>query len=345
MYKKLSYDQLLKLKSWFFESLSSILKKNKYQTLKDYLHITSKQGEVVYHIARQEYIWRTVFVHGSDQVIFYDEREKIELHADKAILAKIGALIRDTKKIAAQKKSAVSIEQTLLKAFDEGKLSDIAGKGYLVYDIETSYTTNDLKKTEFYIGYAYIVQGWKGMYKYIDKSNLTKFLEYLIDFDGYIIGFNSLAFDNPVTVHQWLTFADRYSDEEYERLLALVNKKSLDIFQFVWWITGKRMGLNKLSRSLVGLGKTLESGKESENLRQTYLEGDENALKILNNYCKNDVKMTYLSLWYILYFQKLSLDDQDHEYTIEEFIALSNKEQVEEDLSEQNDKSHTIFSE
>ena len=40
------------------------------------------------------------------------------------------------------------------------------------------------------------------MYKYIDKSNLTKFLEYLIDFDGYIIGFNSLAFDNPVTVHQ-----------------------------------------------------------------------------------------------------------------------------------------------
>ena len=105
------------------------------------------------------------------------------------------------------------------------------------------------------------------------------------------------------------------------------------------------MGLNKLSRSLVGLGKTLESGKESENLRQTYLEGDEKALKILNNYCKNDVKMTYLSLWYILYFQKLSLDDQDHEYTIEEFIALSNKEQVEEDLSEQNDKSHTIFSE
>ncbi len=102
MYKKLSYDQLLKLKSWFFESLSSILKKNKYHTLKDYLHITSKQGEVVYHIARQEYIWRTVFVHGSDQVIFYDEREKIELHADKAILAKIGALIRDTKKIAAQ---------------------------------------------------------------------------------------------------------------------------------------------------------------------------------------------------------------------------------------------------
>ena len=344
MYKKLTYDELLKLKSTFFETLSQILKKNRYPTLKDYLKVVSQQGKNVYHMARQDFVWRTVFVNGTDEVIFFDEREKIELHANKEIIAKIGSLVKDTKKIAAQKKASISIEQTLLKAFDNGELNDIHGKPYLVYDIETSYATNDLKTTEFYNWYAYVVQNGKWVYKYIDKSNLTKFLDYLISFEGYIIGFNSLAFDNPVTVHQWLTFADRYSDEEYDRLLKIINAKSLDIFQFIWWVTGRRMWLNKLSRALVGLGKTLESGKEAENLRQTYLEGDELALKTLNNYCKNDVKMTYLSLRYILYYQKLFLENEDYEYTIDDFVLGANKENQEPELWDERDKVKTIFS-
>jgi hypothetical protein len=38
---------------------------------------------------KQDYIWRTIFVDGKDSVVFFDEREKIELHADKSIIAKI----------------------------------------------------------------------------------------------------------------------------------------------------------------------------------------------------------------------------------------------------------------
>lgn len=87
-----------------------------------------------------------------------------------------------------------------------------------------------------------------------------------------MIGFNSLLFDNPVTVHQGLTFANRYNDEEYDHLLSILNTKSLDIFQFIWGVTGRMIGLNRLSRSLVGLGKTLESGKEAEHLWKAYQE-------------------------------------------------------------------------
>lgn len=344
MYKKLSYEELLWLKSGFFDTLSSILKKNRYPTLKDYLTITSRQWNTVYHIARQEYIWRTLFVKGIDEVIFFDEREKIELHADKAMLAKIGTLVRDSKKLAAQKRSSVSIEQTLLKAFADGKLTTIQDKNYLVYDIETSYATNNLKNTDFYIGYAYIVENGKGVYKLIEQDNLTKFLDYLVSFDGYIIGYNSLVFDNPVTVHQGLTFADRYTDQEYDRLLTIINEKSLDIFQFVRWLTGKRIGLNKLSRSLVGIGKTLESGKEAENLWKAHQEGDELALKTLKNYCKNDVKMTYLALWYLIYYQKLSWEDDEYEYTMDEFVAGANEEQQEQTLWPTITKVKTIFS-
>jgi hypothetical protein len=53
---------------------------------------------------KQDYIWRVVFVDGVNSVIFFDEREKIELHAEKDTLVKIGALVKDMKKVIAQSK-------------------------------------------------------------------------------------------------------------------------------------------------------------------------------------------------------------------------------------------------
>jgi hypothetical protein len=341
MYKKLTYEQLLKLKSGFFTTLSYILKKSRYPTLKDYLTITSKQWNSVYHMLKQDYIWRTVFVDGINSVIFFDEREKIELHADKDTIAKIASLIKDTKKVSAQSQWSESIEQTLTKAFDSWLLGSIDWKDYLVYDIETSYASNDLRTMDFYLWYAYVVQSGKGSYRYIDSDNLYKFLEFMLEFDGYIIGFNSLAFDNPVTVYSALQSHQSFTEELYQSLLVKINKKSLDIFQFIWNITTKRMGLNKLSRALVGVGKTLESGKEWEWLRKQYHEqGDESALKTLKDYCKNDVKMTYLCLWYILYYKKLSLENEDCIYSIEEFLFLSNKERQDEQELQKSQSEH-----
>lgn len=343
MYKKLDYEQLLNLKSTFFENLSAVLKKQRMPTLKDYLKQMSKQWDVVYHLAKQEFLWRTVFVKGIDEVIFFDEREKIEIHANKEIIAKMGALVKDSKKIAAQKKSGVSIEQTLMQAFADGNLQDIAGKNYIVYDIETSYATNDLRTAEFYIGYAYVVEHGQGVYKYIDQSNLYKFVEYLVSFDGYVIGYNNIGFDNPVSAYQALRLHGNYTDGEYSRILGILNSKSLDLFQFVRGLTGKRMGLNRLSRALIWLGKTLESGKEAQGLWEAHQEGDQKALKTLKEYCKNDVKMTYLSLWYILYYWKLSLESEEYEYTIDDFVAGANKENQDQWWNEFH-KVQSIFS-
>jgi len=41
----------------------------------------------------------------------------------------------------------------------------------------------------------------KMQYEYIDTSNLKDFIQRLLDFDGYIVGFNSISFDNPVIIH------------------------------------------------------------------------------------------------------------------------------------------------
>ncbi len=157
MYKKLSYEELLKLKSKFFDNLKYVVTSKKFSTLKDYLTVMKKQGNTIYHLARQEYVWRTIFEKTTNKIIFFDEREKIELHTDKGILVKIGNLINDKKKLSTQTQNAESIEQTLQKAFESGELASINNKPYLVYDIETSYATNDIKGIEFYMGFAYIV--------------------------------------------------------------------------------------------------------------------------------------------------------------------------------------------
>ena len=104
------------------------------------------------------------------------------------------------------------------------------------------------------------------------------------------------------------------------------------------------MWLNRLSRALVWLGKTLESGKEWENLWKLYQEWDEKALQTLKEYCKNDVKMTYLLLWYILYYKKLSLEWSDFVYSIEQFLEFSNVEWKELDEQNTSFKSESMFS-
>lgn len=330
MYKRLSYPELLGLKTRFFDNLNYVLSIKKHKSLRDYLLVTHKQWTESYHMMKQECIWRTILVQWTDHVVFFDEREKIELQADKAILAKIQNLIGDTRKLANQKRTSQSIEETLQQVFESWQFSTINDKPYLVYDIETSYMTNDMKAIEFYLWYAYIVEHGKWTYKYLDADNMHKFVDFMLDFDGYVIGFNSLAFDNPVSLYHILR--NSYSQAEFDTKLIQLNDKSLDIFQFVWNLTGKRMGLNRLSRALIGIGKTLESGKEGEWLWKAYQEWDEKSLKILKEYCKNDVKMTYLLLWYILYYGKLSLEGEDFSYNLEEFLQFSNTELHEEDI-------------
>jgi hypothetical protein len=54
----------------------------------------------------------------------------------------------------------------------------------------------------------------------------------MLDFDGYIIGFNSIAFDNIVSV---------YNVGLQEDDIKKINEKSIDLFLFVRAMTGKRL--------------------------------------------------------------------------------------------------------
>jgi hypothetical protein len=72
----------------------------------------------------------------------------------------------------------------------------------MVYDIETDTNIENLKETKFLLAYAmHPTTGNKMTYEYVDQEGLKAFVQKMLDFDGYIVGFNSIAFDNIVSVY------------------------------------------------------------------------------------------------------------------------------------------------
>jgi wobble nucleotide-excising tRNase len=137
----------------------------------------------------------------------------------------------------------------------------------------------------------------------------------MIDFDGYIIGYNQIYFDNPVsTYNAWL----------WKKEVEILNEKSLDLYVFFQQLTGKRMWLNKVSDSLVWVKKTLDSWADVESLwKERKSSNDNKILKKIQEYCKNDVRMTALVLLYLLHFQKVDIDNEDYTFDTQKFIELS----------------------
>ena len=189
----------------------------------------------------------------------------------------------------------------------------------MVYDIETDTNIENLKDTKFLLAYAmYPTWDNKMTYEYIDQEGLKKFVQKMLDFDGYIVGFNSIAFDNIVSV---------YNVGGNEEDIKKLNEKSIDLFLFVRAMTGKRLGLNKIAEALVNVSKTLSSWAEGEVLYKKYLEeNDLNALEEFKKYCKNDVRMTMLVFLYLMHFKKLFIEGEEITFTIEDLVEKSRQE-------------------
>ncbi|MDR2540322.1 MAG: hypothetical protein LBD11_00665 [Candidatus Peribacteria bacterium] len=76
----------------------------------------------------------------------------------------------------------------------------------------------------------------------------------MLNFDGYIVGFNQIYFDNPVSVYN--ANLDEVATTE---AIKKLNEKSIDLYMFVRTLTGRRnLGLNRLATDLVGESKNLE---------------------------------------------------------------------------------------
>lgn len=268
--------------------------------LKELLRLVTKDWNDIYYMREWNGYFR-ISKKWNDEYIFTDEVEKIELPVWPDELMQLHNLLKWDKKVQKIMKDNQSIKDTLEKEFEEGTRKTFMDKPYLVYDIETTWTTNDLKNQKFVLWYVLDSTSWG--YKLIEEKSADKFAEHLLNFDGRIVGFNQIWFDNPVML---------YNTDFSEEKLAILNNKSIDIFYFVRQLLGRKISLNKLWEALIWLKKTLDSWAEwSKILKDYQLTWDRKLLEIVKKYCKNDVKMTLLTFLYILKYKKLHEEGEE----------------------------------
>lgn len=320
MYKRFTLEELKTVQNTFLSNFYSILKKEHCMMASDLFKKIFKEGKEIYYITRGDFTFR--FQNNNEEYTIMDEKQKIQVVLDEQGKREFQSMVKNfilkKEKITWQK----TIEQILLDEFHTGKYSTIWWKNYMVYDIETDTNIENLKETKFLLAYAMYPTGWNKMsYEYVDKEWLKDFVQKMLDFDWYIIGFNSIAFDNMVSVYNvW------WSDEDIKKL----NEKSIDLFLFVRAMTGKRLWLNKIAQALVNVSKTLTSWAEWEILYKKYIEeNDLDALEEFKKYCKNDVRMTMLVFLYFMHFKKLFIEGDEIIFTLEDLVNQSRQEAKE----------------
>lgn len=306
MYKRFSIEELKTVQNKFIPNLYSVIKKERCQWFNDLVKVCFREWDSVYHFYRWEPIFR--ITQKDDYYRLIDEREKIEIVIPPDEKGKIQSLIKTYITKKERQVGQKSIEQILLEEFKNGTFNTINEKPYIVYDIETTVSA-DIHNCEFLLAYYFDPEN---NYTYVAKEDIKDFVKKMVEFDGYIVSFNGIYFDNPVSV--WNA---KGTDEEIE----IINNKTIDMYLFMQAMTGKRMWLNKIAEAFVGVTKTLESWAEWEVLWKKYQDtGEEKYLEEFKKYCKNDVKMTTLVLFYLLYAKKLFIDWVEKIYTIKEFV-------------------------
>ncbi len=148
-------------------------------------------------------------------------------------------------------------------------------KDILVLDIETKNTFFDvggqgnLNRLEMSVAVVYSYNQDK--YMSFWEKDLPALNDLMKDC-GMVVGFNIGYFDLPV-LDKYFNFSTR----------AL---RKVDIFEEIELNVGKRISLDLVAQTNLGVGKTHSSGLEAIRL---WNEGD---LEELESYCRNDVKIT-----------------------------------------------------
>lgn len=337
MYKKFTIEELSTIQNNLIPHLYTIIQREKCQWVNDFFKIAFREWNEIVYFDRWNPLLSIQLI--NNQIYISDEVDNIQIQvpADEK-----GELNRLMIRYISKKQKQIwqkTIEQILMDAFVEWKFYDILWKPYLVYDIETALISWEVSETNFPEYYLWFSleesEPWKMTYSCIMMEDLPAFVQKMLDFDWYIIWYNQIYFDNPVSAYNaWL----------WKKEVEILNKKSLDLYVFFTQLTWKRMWLNKVSDSLVWVRKTLDSWADVESLwKERKTSWDNKILKKIQEYCKNDVRMTALVLLYLLHFKKVDIDNHDFIFDIEKFINLS--QPSEKKVSEKKvPKNNSLFS-
>ena len=320
-------EELTTIQNNLIPHLYTVIQRERCQWVNDFFKIVFRNGHEVMYFDRGNPLINIQLI--DKNIYITDEVDNIQIQVPAN---EKGELNRLMIRYISKKQRQIwqrTIEQILMDTFVEWKFYSALWKPYIVYDIETALISGEVNEKNFPEYYLWFsmeeVEAGKMQYSCIMMEDLKEFVQKLIDFDGYIIWYNQIYFDNPVSVYNvWLT------DTE----VKILNEKSLDLYVFFQQLTWRRMWLNKVSDSLVWVSKTLDSWADVESLWKEWKETDDKKiLKKIQEYCKNDVRMTALVLMYLLHFKKVDLDDAEYTFDIDKFLELSRPMEKKTDVN------------
>lgn len=304
MYKTLSFEEIKSLKSSFFPNLKKIYENEGFTFFKQFIKkINNDIIDEILYFTSQEVQFRVILKNSNLEII--DEISNIKLKLDDETILKVHNFLK--KKI--DNKWKKDIANTLIERFEKENICNYLWKDFLVYDIETIWNIQDLKSMKFMIAYmidSKDLKKWEvPKYKFVWRTSVDKFVDYLYNYDGYIVWYNNISFDNPVIVYN-------SSFENKDKIIEELNRKSIDLFYVYSKIFWKRIWLDTVSSNIVWVSKTLSSWAEGSNLLKEYEKTqDQKLLTKVKNYCKNDVKMTLTIFLYLLFNWKISYQEKD----------------------------------
>jgi translation elongation factor P/translation initiation factor 5A len=191
MYKRFSLDEIQTIKNNFIANLAMTMRREKTYDLKVFLKFSFSRGDDVYYFSRGNPLFH--LAKQGETYQFVDEKDKVELLLTAETLPRLSAMIKKYMTKRNQLMPIKSIASILVEEFSSGHYMTIEDKPYLVYDIETSSNISNLKQTKFYLAYMMTPgAGNKMVYEYIAQDDIKKFTKKMLDFDGYIIGFNNI---------------------------------------------------------------------------------------------------------------------------------------------------------
>jgi len=320
MYKSMTLVELRSHTHNFFTNISLLYTKHNHQNLTSFLTQTLCDEIMRFYVFEQNKpVWRCYRLETWYRIV--DEKEKIEAIFSFDEIKILHNLLKDTRALKDHQQQK-SVQQSLLDAFAQGEWALIAWKPYVVYDIETTFYGSLISDQHFEMAYSIdtrtAMEHW-WTYLYTDAKQCKELCDFLLSYDWYIVGYNHLAFDNPVLIHNaW------YGPHE----LALLNKKSIDPFLFLWKMTWRRMSLNNVAQALIDTGKTLSSGKEWEQLlKERKKTWNNRILQKVKEYCKNDVEITLWVFLYLITYKSIQVDDATHTFTLDHLFSLWTKQE------------------
>ena len=162
-------------------------------------------------------------------------------------------------------------------------------KQYLVFDLETQRSANDVggwgNISEMLMSVGVLWDSRDKKFHVYFEDQVHDLIKHLLS-GPLVIGYNHIGFDYTV-----LSGYFPKGEERNKALQEFQDAANLDLLNDLKNRIGKRVKLEAVARPTLKIGKSAD-GLQALEWYKEYLDGDEKKLKMIADYCKQDVAVT-----------------------------------------------------